>query len=161
MQVIAFDPGPHLGYAWFDGWELKETGTLHAPDSRDASQIYLGASKLLRRLAFALFTFRPEGDILHIAPTYADRPVVVIERFRTFSPAVSASNDGVLTAKLCGFLEGTALEMNYQVVWQNASERMPYVRAAREAPHRSEHEVSAVAHAFCYLERRQKATGDV
>jgi hypothetical protein len=140
MRVIAFDPGPHTGIAVFNGWEFVDSRTLVAKTGV-LFPLYSTIESLIRDNAL-----RNEGMY------------VIIERFRTVSPSVSGSESGVLTGKLCGFIEGTALINLCPVVWHTSAERMPFVKAAKalKVAH-TEHEVSAIAHAFAFLEKRQKA----
>lgn len=140
MNILAFDPGTHTGFAWLADGRAHYVATLYNDDYADT---YRAIQQEFRRM-------------INLPPAHVTGLVVVIERFFSVSPAVAASKDGVLTQKFAGFIEGLAVTLGLPVVWQNSSVRMAFVREANEqlATHRATpHEISALAHALAYWHR--------
>lgn len=144
MIILAFDPGTHTGFAHYDTTRPTEahalTITANSPD--DNADAY-------RDLWLVLMS-AGEYKLHGISIT------VVIERFTTVHSGVAASKDGIFTQKLCGFLEGTALNTGLTVVWHASSVRKAFEDRAKELLANRKptpHEISAMSHALAYADR--------
>lgn len=136
MTFIAFDPGPHTGIARFDSHGTVEKVWTLEQSAMSTRALYCELQWIISSI-----------------PTY-ETGTIVIERFRTASPAVAAGMAGVMTAKLCGFIEGVGYLYGYPVIEQTSAMRMPFVDAAKALKiARTPHELSAIAHGLCYWDR--------
>jgi hypothetical protein len=135
--VLAFDPGVDTGFAMFLGEELLQHATFGTGGDNDERSQYAAIA-----------------DVMQKGETIGNTMVVVVcERFTTFAPGVGAKKSGTDTAHLCGWIKGLALQHQYRLQWQSPAARKPYESFARDMPHNTRHEVSAMAHALAFIHK--------
>ena len=136
-ELLAIDPGPHTGLAWFD---LDSRRLTHALTISPEVKRSYGPLNLYLELASRL-------DYL-VYNSHASK--VVVERFVSTQRISSA---GLQTIKLIGFIEGYLRTLGIKCELQSPSVRKPYIADAKACEHLSDHEVSAIAHGLAYLDR--------
>lgn len=145
-RVLAIDPGPHTGVAWFENGELHSLETVQ-PDQD------IGRQWQFRRLHSLLLA-------LDRSRTTEVAPVLVVENFRTVR---LPGPDSMETIKLLGFLEGIAIVRDLPVILQMPSEKVAWKEQAIRLIHESmpgyrptPHEFDAVCHGLAYYYRAGK-----
>lgn len=137
--VLAFDPGPHTGYALFLDGALHNVGTINKV--RQADQY---------KAVYDLLMYVFSGKFTH--PALPD-PVVVVEDFRS---QTTVTRDGYTTIQLVGFIVGTVQVAGFTPRLQLPAARRAFLGPALDVLHNTikhptPHERDAVAHGLAYL----------
>ncbi len=132
--LVSVDPGPKTGVAVFRDRELIATWLFTRSDGAAAQ--YQGIADLLRNV-------RSAGTTV----------MVVCETFRSRAAGVTASTDGLITARLTGWIEGLALTRGYRFAWIEPAAKRAFTQEAKKFSYGSIHEYDAICLALSWFAR--------